>query len=72
MAIARDGCPNINNTVYTVSNEGGHPYQLRCSIEYAGCAFADLDEPDLEGCIGECSNINALFSQAVCQGFSFL
>ena len=53
-------------------NGAGDRYQLKCSIEYAGRAFADLDEPDLEGCMGECSNINALFSQAVCQGLSFL
>ena len=51
---------------------GGDQYQLRCSVEYQGRAFADLDEPDLKGCIEKCSNINADFNQNVCLGVSFL
>ena len=53
-----NGCPSINDTIYTVPYEGGDRDQLQCSIEYTGCAFSDLDGLDLEGCIGERSDID--------------
>lgn len=41
-------------------------------MDYPGRSFVDLDEPDLEGCIQKCSNINAALSQTPCHGVSFL
>lgn len=56
----------------TTGDGGGDRYRLRCYVEYRGVPFADLDEPDLEGCIQKCSNINVEFDEVVCRAVSFL
>ena len=45
---------------------------MLCAVNYSDRTFPDLDEPDLEGCIEKCSNINAELSEKGCQGVSFL
>lgn len=70
--ISESGCPSIDGTVYTVPNEAGDRYQLQCAVQYSDRTFPDLDQPDLEGCIEQCSNIDAELSEESCQGISFL
>ncbi|KAI4215110.1 MAG: hypothetical protein LQ351_002425 [Letrouitia transgressa] len=66
-----DGCPALNNTVYTVPGTN-QQYQLQCYRKYGGPNTIGLDEPSFRECIQECSFVNNGFSAIRCFGVSWL
>ncbi|KAL9610951.1 MAG: hypothetical protein Q9167_004361 [Letrouitia subvulpina] len=66
-----DGCPTLNNTIYTVPGTN-QQYQLQCYRKYGGPNAIGLDEPYFRECIQECSVVNNGFSAVRCFGVSWL
>ncbi|KAI4263186.1 MAG: hypothetical protein L6R42_001661 [Xanthoria sp. 1 TBL-2021] len=65
-----EGCPGINNTIWT--NSYGQQYQLQCYRFYGGPISIGLDQPHFRECMEQCSLVNAGFSAIRCYGVTWL
>ncbi|CAL8583176.1 hypothetical protein XPA_008809 [Xanthoria parietina] len=70
VSIEPEGCPGINNTIWT--NSYGQQYQLQCYRFYAGPISIGLDQPHFRECMEQCSLVNAGFSAIRCYGVTWL
>ncbi|KAI4223744.1 MAG: hypothetical protein L6R36_005175 [Xanthoria steineri] len=69
-SIDPEGCPGINNTIWT--NSYGQQYQLQCYRFYGGPISIGLDQPHFRECMEQCSLVNAGFSAIRCYGVTWL
>ncbi|KAI4091664.1 MAG: hypothetical protein LQ339_008076 [Xanthoria mediterranea] len=70
VSIDPEGCPGINNTIWT--NSYGQQFQLQCYRFYAGPISIGLDQPHFRECMEQCSLVNAGFSAIRCYGVTWL